>query len=293
MADAGKRIMRRRLAGAWLSSVVSITLVLMLVGIGALLIGNTRKIGDYFKESVHISLILLPEVSEAEAQNYRAGIDSLPFVRTTTLVSREQGTAELKEMLGEDFLNVFETTPVPLSVDLGLKAEYVSADSLAVIREALAGSPLVDEVQSRQSVVDMLNTNISRISLVLAALIVVLLFISIVLIGNTVRLGVYARRFTIHTMRLVGASRGFVLRPFVRRALLQGLAASSLALSILGGALFALHKSFAQLFSLFFDPVLLGASAGVVVISGVLICVLSSWMVAGRIYNSQKDDLYY
>lgn len=293
MADAGKRIMRRRLAGAWLSSVVSITLVLMLVGIGALLIGNTRKIGDFFKESVHISVILLPEVSEAEAQNYRAGIDSLPFVRTATLVSREQGTAELKEMLGEDFLNVFETTPVPLSVDLGLKAEYVSADSLAVIREALAGSPLVDEVQSRQSVVDMLNTNISRISLVLAALIVVLLFISIVLIGNTVRLGVYARRFTIHTMRLVGASRGFVLRPFVRRAMLQGLAASLLALSILGGALFALHKSFAQLFSLFFDPVLLGASAGVVALSGVLICVLSSWMVAGRIYNSQKDDLYY
>ena len=293
MADAGKRIMKRRLAGAWLSSVISISLVLMLVGMAGLLVGNARKLGDFFKESVQLSVILLPEASEAEAESYRAGIDSLPFVRATTLVSREQGTAELKEMLGEDFLNVFETTPVPLSVDVGLKAEYVSPDSLTVVREALADSPLVDEVQSRQMLVEMLNSNISRISLVLAALIVLLLFISIVLIGNTVRLGVYARRFTIHTMRLVGASRAFVLRPFIRRALVQGLVSALLALGVLAAGLFALYRSFRQLFSVFFDPMLLCSVAAVVLVSGILICMLSSWMVAGRIYNSNKDDLYY
>ncbi len=293
MSSTEKKTIRRRLAGAWLSSVISISLVLILVGLACLLLVNARKAGDYFKESVQLSVILLPEVSDAEAEAYRAGIDSLPFVRRTSLVSREQGTKELKEMLGEDFLNVFETTPVPVSVDVGLKVEYVSADSLALVRDRLADSPLVDEVQSRQSIVEMLNANISRISIALALLIAVMLFISFVLIGNTVRLGIYARRFTIHTMRLVGASRGFIMRPFLGRALLQGFVASLIAVGTLAGGLYALYRSFPQLFNVFYDPVLLSAVAVVVILVGMFICMLSSWRVVGKIYRSKKDDLYY
>lgn len=293
MAKTENRIMRRRMAGAWISSVLSISLVLTLVGLTALLVVNARKVGDYFKESMQISVILRPEVSDARAEAYRAGIDTLYFVKSATLVSREQGTEELRDMLGEDFLSVFESTPVPVSVDVNLKAEYVVADSLEKVTAILGDSRLVDEVQCRQSLVEALNTNISRISMVLAALIAVMLFLSFVLIGNTVRLGIYARRFTIHTMRLVGATKGFILRPFAGRAVLQGLVSSLLATGVLGGGLWLLYRSFPQLFVLFVRTDLLLAVAGTVVLCGVLICLLSSWAVVGRIFNSSKDDLYY
>ncbi|MBO4725269.1 MAG: permease-like cell division protein FtsX, partial [Firmicutes bacterium] len=268
MAKTENRIMRRRMAGAWISSVLSISLVLTLVGLTALLVVNARKVGDYFKESMQISVILRPEVSDAKAEAYRAGIDTLYFVKSTTLVSREQGTEELRDMLGEDFLSVFESTPVPVSVDVNLKAEYVVADSLEKVTAMLGDSRLVDEVQCRQSLVEALNTNISRISMVLAALIAVMLFLSFVLIGNTVRLGIYARRFTIHTMRLVGATKGFILRPFAGRAVLQGLVSALLATGVLGGGLWLLYRSFPQLFVLFVRTDLLIAVAGTVVLCG-------------------------
>lgn len=293
MAKTEKRIMRRRMAGAWLSSVLSISLVLTLVGVAALLVVNARKVGDYFKESMQISVILRPEVSNAKAEAYKAGVDTLYFVKSATLITREQGTEELRDMLGDDFLSVFESTPVPISIDVNLKAEYVVADSLEKVTAVLGDSRLVDEVQCRQSLVDALNANISRISIALAALIAVMLFLSFVLIGNTVRLGIYARRFTIHTMRLVGATKGFIVRPFAGRAVLQGLVSSLLAIGVLGGGLWLLYRSFPQLFVLFVRTDLLVLVAGAIVLCGVLICLVSSWTVVGRILKSSKDDLYY
>ncbi|MBO7643863.1 MAG: permease-like cell division protein FtsX [Bacteroidales bacterium] len=286
------KIIRRRLRNAYASSVISISLVLLLVGVATLLLVNARAVSDYFKENMQLSVILTPDASEQDAAAYQKSIQTLPYIKGTRLVSREEGTADLEKMLGADFLSVFETSPVPLSLEITLAADYVHPDSVAMVRRVLGASPAVQEVEWQQSLVETLNNNLAKISLILGIFILLLLFISFVLINNTVRLGVFSRRFTIHTMQLVGATRGFIKKPFVRGAVFQGLVSSLLALAILAVALYLLKLEFPQMFAVL-QPRSLAIVAGVVVVTGVLICVLSTTMVVGRLVSLNKDELYY
>ena len=291
MAERSKKIIRRRLASSWISTVISISLVLLLIGVGTMLMVNARAVSDYFKEHVQVSVLMKPQVSEGEAGVLRESMDVLPYVRTTRLVSKEEGTREMARLLGEDFLNVFETAPVPVSIDVTLAPEYVTADSLEMVGAALGNSPLVEEVVYQTSLVEALNQNLEKISLVLGVLVILLLFISFVLISNTVRLNVFSRRFTIHTMQLVGATRAFIRRPFVLQSAIQGLFAAFLAILMLLGALWVLRKEFAQLFEIFSLDALLVTMA-VVVGAGVLICVVSTIMVVNRLVAFDRDRLY-
>lgn len=285
--------MRKRIVNAYLSSVISISLVLLLTGIAALLIVNAGSVSRYLKENMRISVLLRDEATEEQASALAASLDGRPYVHSTHVVTREEGAEELKGMLGEDFLDVFETSPVPLSVDVTLNAEYVRPDSLAWVTGRLAGSsPLVDEVETQQSVIESLTTNLARISLVLGVFILLLLFISFVLINNTVRVSVFARRFSIHTMKLVGATRGFIRGPFVRAAVLQGLVSSALAVGMLWALVEALRRSFPELFSIVDLRQLLMVCGGVVVF-GVLLCVISTALVVNRLVAASRDDLYY
>lgn len=283
---------KRRLAGARVSSALSISLVLLLVGLAALLVVNARSITRWFKENMQMEVLLREEVTEPQAETFKAGLDSLSCVKKARLVTREEGIKELREMLGEDFLEVFESTSVPLSIDLSLKAEYVNADSIAVVSEGIKASPLVDEIESQVPLVDALNSNLNTIGLVLGVLILLLLFISFVLIGNTVRLGIYARRFTVHTMQLVGASRSFIRRPFMLDAFVLGLVSSLLAIAVLAAAIWFSSRSFPQLLDLF-SATGLAIVAGVVMLVGIGICLVSTFFVVNRLVGMDKDKLYY
>ncbi len=291
MASGENRLIRRRLAGAWLSTVISISLVLLLVGVAGLLVANARSVSDYFKENMQVSVLMKQEVGDDEAMEYVSDLDAKPFIKSTTFVSREQGAKEMTDLLGEDFLNVFEAAPIPVSVDVTLKADYVSSDSLEVVKNEIMKSPLVDEVVYQQSLVDKLNTNLRKISMVLGVFIVLLLFISFVLINNTVRLNVFSRRFTIHTMRLVGATKSFIRAPFLLQAVFQGLFSALLATLMLVGILFFVRSEFAQLFEVFRLDMLL-IVIGVEILAGVLICVVSTALVVGRLVSLSKDELY-
>ena len=291
MASGENRLIRRRLAGAWLSTVISISLVLLLVGVAGLPVANARSVSDYFKENMQVSVLMKQEVGDDEAMEYVSDLDAKPFIKSTTFVSREQGAKEMTDLLGEDFLNVFEAAPIPVSVDVTLKADYVSSDSLEVVKNEIMKSPLVDEVVYQQSLVDKLNTNLRKISMVLGVFIVLLLFISFVLINNTVRLNVFSRRFTIHTMRLVGATKSFIRAPFLVQAVFQGLFSALLATLMLVGILFFVRSEFAQLFEVFRLDMLL-IVIGVEILAGVLICVVSTALVVGRLVSLSKDELY-
>ena len=291
MASGENRLIRRRLAGAWLSTVISISLVLLLVGVAGLLVANARSVSDYFKENMQVSVLMKQEVGDDEAMEYVSDLDAKPFIKSTTFVSREQGAKEMTDLLGEDFLNVFEAAPIPVSVDVTLKADYVSSDSLEVVKNEIMKSPLVDEVVYQQSLVDKLNTNLRKISMVLGVFIVLLLFISFVLINNTVRLNVFSRRFTIPTMRLVGATKSFIRAPFLVQAVFQGLFSALLATLMLVGILFFVRSEFAQLFEVFRLDMLL-IVIGVEILAGVLICVVSTALVVGRLVSLSKDELY-
>ena len=286
------KIMRRRLANAYLSSVISISLVLLLVGLASMLLVNARSISDYFKENMQVSVMMKQNVSDDAALEYKAKLDKERFIKSSVFVSKEQGRREMADMLGEDFLDVFETSPIPVSIDITLDADYVSADSLEVVRAEIGKSSLVDEVVYQRSLVDALNANLSRISLILAVFISLLLFISFVLINNTVRLNVFAKRFTIHTMKLVGATKSFIRAPFLVQSAFQGVFSAVISIIVLVGMLFFVKNEFEQLFEVFRLELLL-LVAGIVLLSGLVICVVSTYFVVGKLVSLKKDELYY
>lgn len=292
MSGKENKLFRRRLINAYLSSVISISLVLLLVGAATLLAVNVGGVSRYLKENMKISVVFNQEVGEDKADDYAASVSAMPFVKSVRVVSRAEGEKELEKMLGEDFLSVFETSPVPVSADVSLKAEYVVPDSLSKVIGLLSASPLVDEVDGRQNLVEALDANLAKITAVFAVLIAVLLFISFALVNNMVRLSVYARRFTIHTMKLVGATRSFITAPFLKSALIQGLVSSVLSTAVLALVLYALDRSFPEFFSVLSRSSLLIA-AGAVFVVGVLLCTVSTYFVVGRLSDAPKDDLYY
>lgn len=292
MANKENSMLGKRLANAYLSSVVSIALVLLLVGVASLLLVNARGISNYFKENMKVSVLMKQEVEDVQAAEYLRTVEAQPYVKSAVLVSREQGVSEMKELLGEDFLDVFETSPIPVSLDLTLRAEYVSADSLDVIRVNLEESPLVGEVVYQRALVDKLNSNLGKVSMVIGVFVLLLLFISFVLINNTVRLNIYSRRFTIHTMRLVGATKRFIRGPFLVQAVFQGLFAGLVASLLLLGIMFVIRSEFAQLFAIFSMELLL-AVIGIVLACGVVICLISTFFVVNKLISLRKSELYY
>ena len=173
MSKEENKIIRRRLRNAYASSIISISLVLLLIGIAALLIVNARAVSNYFKENLQLSVLLKQDASEDEALGYQKSVETMPFIKGTRLVTREEGTAELSKMLGDDFLSVFETSPVPISLEIKLKGDYVSPDSVAFVRRALSASPVVEEVEYQQSLVETLSSNLTKISMVLGIFILV------------------------------------------------------------------------------------------------------------------------
>ncbi|MCM1176277.1 MAG: permease-like cell division protein FtsX [Bacteroidales bacterium] len=292
MATGENRIIGKRLVNAYLSSVISISLVLLLVGVAALLLVNAGSISGYFKENMKVSVLLKPDVQESDALAFRKDVAGMRFIKGCDYISKEQGARELQALLGEDFLEVFETSPVPASIEVTLMADYVSADSLDVVKNEIAASALVDEVVYQKSLVDALNANLSRISIVLAVFITLLLFVSYVLINNTVRLNVYARRFTVHTMRLVGATRSFIRAPFLQQAVFQGIFSSLIAIVMLLGILFVIRREFSQLFEIFSLDLLL-AVMGIVMASGLVICVVSTYFVVNKLVSLKRGELYF
>ena len=286
------RIMRRRLANAYLSSIISISLVLLLVGLASMLLVNAKSVSDYFKENMQVSVMMKQNISEGAALSFKTRPDKGRCIKGSLFVSKEQGRREMADLLGDDFLDVFETSPIPVSIDVTLNADYVSADSLEVVRTEIAKSPLVDEVVYQRSLVDALNANLSRISLILAVFIGLLLFISFVLINNTVRLNVFARRFTIHTMKLVGATKSFIRAPFLVQSAFQGVFAAVISIIVLVGVLFFVKSEFEQLFEVFRLELLL-LVVGIVIVSGLVICVVSTYFVVGKLVSLKKDELYY
>ncbi len=284
----------RRLLSAYLSSVISISLVLLLLGIATALLLNARKVSDYIRSNMQAEVFLAEGVTPAQAEGFARKLSDVSGVSSVRLVSEEEGRKELLETFGEDFLDVFEEVAIPLSCEVTLEPGYVSSDSLARVGERISAFPEVESVNYPAAFVDKLNDNLGKIGLVLGLLIAASLFISFVLIGNTVRINVFNRRFTIHTMKLVGATKGFIRRPFMIRAVFQGLASALLALGWMALLLLLLrHESAGGYALLLADRETLLAVAGVVVAAGVVLCLLSTYWSVNRLLAMKKEQLYY
>jgi len=287
-----RNIVNKRLIRSYITSVISISLVLVLVAGTSIFAANAGSIARYFKENMAVTVMVKQSAAEKEALQLTDKLGKLPFVKQSRFVSKEEGALEMKALLGEDFLDIFEASPIPMSVELHIDGNALTRDSLNVIKSTILKEEIVEEVVYQESLVEALNANLRKISLIVAVVIVILLVISSALISNTVRLNIYARRFTIHTMSLVGAKSSFIAKPFLKQGVIQGIVSGAIAVTV-----FALLLSYACGSSPLLAEVLdsrinLMVLVGTLLL-GVVICVISTLMVVRRVAYISKDDLYY
>lgn len=218
-------------------------------------------------------------------------MEKAPFVKSTRYVSVEEGTDELVEMLGEDFADVFVNTPVPSSIEVLVHSKYFQEDSLDMVLSRIVEYPYIESATTQAAMVSSIGAAMAQVALVLGIIVLLLTFISIVLISNTVRLNIYSSRFSIHAMQLVGASNRFIARPFLRRSALMGALSALLSCVIIAGAVAYVYKVFPQAAELF-DTVVYAQVALSLVVLGVLVCVLCACSVMGKLVKLDKDELY-
>ena len=232
------------------------------------------------------------DTSEDEAKSLFLEIKQEPYVKEAVYISKEEGAEEMKEILGEDFLEIFEVNPIPISIELFLKADYLENELLKTIEQQLTSFEHIREVVYHDSLVKLINDNMERAGMVMGIFILLLLFISIVLINNTVRLNLYSRRFIVYTMKLVGAKRSFIRKPFLDNATIQGLFSGLISSLLLSGVVYLIYKDLPELFAIL-DIKMIAIVLGGIVVIGILLCFISTYFIINRLVSMTGDDIYY
>lgn len=223
---------KRRFAGSYFVSMISISLVLFVLGMYAFLMAYTDRLLDHVKENIGFEVVIKSNAKEASIQSLKDEISKKKYVKSVEYISKEEATNRLKEDLGEDFLQWLGEVENPLlpSIDIRFVSDYANNDSMAMVEKWLGDKTIVKEVIYQKGLTNTINTNIKRVKFALFTVSLVLLFIAIVLISHTIRLSVYSKRFIVRSMQLVGATEGFIMKPFLKTFMKQGLIAAFIAL---------------------------------------------------------------
>ena len=275
----------------WVTLCISTAMVLVLLGIIVFSVLTSRNLSAWVKENLTVTVMLGDDVSVNEAKRLCRDLYHRPYARNIDYVSKEQALKEQTEAMGSDPSEFLGANPFVATLELQLKSDYANSDSLKWIVYELQKNPKVTDVAFQEDLMDNVNKNLARMNIVLLCLAVLLTFVSFSLINNTVRLSVYARRFLIHTMKLVGAPWGFIRRPFVRQAVVVGIIAAVLAIAVLGGCVYALYT---------FEPNMLNIitwrelaiTAAAVLLFGLIITLLCTWISVNRFLKMTAGDLY-
>lgn len=283
---------QRRLRNSFLTSVVSIAMVLFLLGLVGFLLLNAKQVGDYVKENIGFNVEIKENIREADMQQLKKILDSKIYVKSTEFVSKEEAAVETQKALGEDFIEFLGYNPLPATIKIKLNADYANPDSIFYIEKDLAAYDQVSEIYYRKTLIHEINDNVKKISLVLMGFAFLLLIVSLTLINNTIRLSVYSKRFIIHTMQLVGATRGFIRRPLLLTGISQGFLASIIAIAMVIGTIYFAQKQVDEILSILNIKIMILLFAGVLVM-GILISFISSFFAVNKYLNLSKDELYY
>jgi cell division transport system permease protein len=270
---------------------ISTALVLILVGLVVLSVLSARNLSKVVKENLTVTLVLSEDITEPEVSQMKKALESKRYVQHVKYISKEQVLAEETKALGYDPTEFAGVNFYTASLELNLKSDYANRDSMKWIGAELKKHQKVKEVDFQQDLMDQVNDNIGKASIVLIVLAVLLSIISFSLINNHVRLGVYASRFNIHTMKLVGASWGFIRRPFIWRAIGIGLAAAVIAILVLGGGVYAWYSKFPDILVVMTLEVL-AITAGVILLFGVIITTFCSYVSVNKFLRMKAGDLY-
>ena len=290
MAQPGKASIKRG-KPSYFMSVLGVTLVLFLLGIIGWLVINANKLGSHFKESVEVSVYLRGDLNPKDSLALVQYIASKPYVREYTYVTKEMAKKKYMEDGNEDWDRILTENPLPNRIDFKLKQDYVNIDSLSKIEEDLEQQTYVSDVKYQQALVDNLNKNIRRISVILLAIAIILAIVVIILIDNTIRLAMFSNRFLIKTMQMVGATRWFIAKPMNIRAIINGALSGGIAVAAVWLIVFLAERYVPEMKAIHDVTSLIMLFAGLIIL-GICITVFSTHRSVIKYLKMKLDDLY-
>jgi cell division transport system permease protein len=291
MQKKENRTYSRRITSSAITSVISISLVLLLLGLVGLLLINGRNIRKQVMESIGFNVILKENIKEADIYQLQKILDAREYILSTEYITKEEAALETAQMLGEDFIQFLGYNPLPPSIRVKLRQPWANPDSVMIIEQDLLQYDSIEEVYYKKSLLYAINENIRQISLVILGFSILLTLISVTLINNTIRLSVYSKRFIIDTMQLVGATRSFIRKPFLYMGAVGGFTASLISLALLFSLVYLLQEEFEGVISLR-DYDVMAILALSVIAAGMLINWISTFFAVNKYLNIKTDKLY-
>ena len=287
-----QRYQKRKLLSSYFSVVLSISLVLFLLGALGLLVLNTNKLANHFKEQIAVTIFLKDNAKPIEVAQLQKSLAMADYTKKAVYVSKEEAAEMHREEIGEDFMEFLGYNPLKNSIDVTLKSKFVSTLQIQEIAQSITSKSYVEEVSYDEPLISLLNKNIKKISLWVLIASALFTLIAVLLINSSIRLSIYSKRFIIKTMQMVGATKSFIRRPFIWVNLKLGMIGATIALVVLGILLYYTNESFPELEILEYPLTIVFLFLGIFTV-GILISYLSTFFAAQRFLNLRTDDLYY
>jgi cell division transport system permease protein len=284
------KIQKRRKI-SYLPSIISIALVLFMLGLFGIILINGKKLSDHIRENFQLTIFFNGNTNEADMIRIYKEIEMASYTKRTRFVSKDQAAKEFTEEIGQDFVNFLGFNPLLPSVELFLKSNFATPDKIREIESEIRHNKEVQDIIYQKSILDEINENTKTIGTILISISLVFLIIAVTLINNTIRLNLYARRFIIKSMQMVGATHGFIIKPFMIKSLLHGLYGGIIACFLLGGLLYVLPFWISSI-NLLYDTSQFAILFVVVIIAGIIISMISSMISTNHYLRLKIDDLY-
>jgi cell division transport system permease protein len=282
---------RRRLQNSYITTTISLSLVLFMLGLVGLLILNTRKLSDFVKENINFTVVLKADSKEVDILKLQKDLDALPFIKSTEYITKEKAAKDFTKTLGEDFVSFLGYNPLLSSIEVKLHSDYANQDSISKIEKYIKNYTNINEIIYEKSLINLVNENVNKISLIILGFSGLLFLIAIALINNTVRLMLFSKRFIIRTMQLVGATKGFIRRPFLFKSIFHGFMASLISIAFIITLLYIMQKELPE-FNLLLDYKLIGILFGSLTITGIIINLICTYFATNKYLNIETDYLY-
>ncbi|WP_396191970.1 cell division protein FtsX [Flavobacterium sp.] len=291
MSSNFDKFQKRRVITSYVSVVLSVFLVLFLLGMLGLFIINSKRLSDNFKEDIVMTVFFKNEAVDSTFTAFDAEMKGAKFAKDFKFVSKDDAAKQHKEVIGEDFMEFLGTNPLYNSYDIHLKAEYVTNPGFSKVESQIRANPMVADVVYDKQLITLVNDNIKKVTFWVLLVSAIFAVISFLLINSSLRLSIYANRFIIKTMQMVGATKAFIRKPFITRSIILGIIGSVLAVLVLIGVLFYINTNFPAL-EIFKDIELTIAVLVGVLALGILITWISTYFATQRFLNLRTDDLY-
>ena len=291
MSSSFEKFQKRRVITSYFSVVLSVFLVLFLLGTLGLFVINSKRISDNFKEDIVMTIFLKSEANDSIIKAFDDELRIANFAKDYTYVSKEKAAKQHKDVIGEDFMQFLGVNPLQNSFDVHVKADYVTNDSFKKIENRLRKNEMIADVIYDQQLVTLVNDNVKQISMWILIISGVFAVVSVLLINSSMRLSIFSNRFIIKTMQLVGATKSFIRKPFIKKSIMLGMIGAVLAVIALIGVLIYVDVNFPTL-DIFKDQILIGCVLLGVLALGALIPWISTYFATQRFLNLRTDDLY-